>query len=668
MSIQDLQQNPQDTSNFYLAHMYQAIISDPNRSNITSSFPASPPPFSPPTYSVSVNSLWFLSLAISITCALLATLLQQWARRYLNATQTRYSLHKRARIRSFFAEGVEKSLLPLAVEALPTLIHVSLFLFFSGLAIFLWNVNLTIFKVVLSWIGVCTVGYGCITLTPIFRRDSPYYTPLTVLAWPIVFVILKAFLFLCGFFYVLIYCCFSTFCATSCFCCLEPVRIFGLLGRRFYHSLDMKAMTTEKAALASPSIIDARAMMWTLDRLDEDQELQRFFSGLPGFHNSRVLKQPLLSLDDEQKLQLLTATIGLLDRTYSSDLLADQVKCQRVKICTNTIDLVDTPAAFPEIMRRLATEDGHGPVKSTKLLQFIQDWGWGNRKGEHSTLTRALFSIVVARARQHNDSWFSLASELGILKRVPQSHAAHGDSLSLAILIYITRQQFGHIKDPSNPSWPSEAIANVLEAASKFDAQDTSPELQHEFCDVWNEAVREAQVDNDCQWDITNLILKQIRNVYLSLHQGSISAPTRFTAATDDLDAILNKPFVYPVCEDAGHFIDKSGSTTLARTPLVVPVTDLRTYPDVPSSSDPVPPHVDESHTPRPPFYNSHPTRQVVESSGVSVTPPGPATAGTIQDVTPKTSFSAPLSLHSYISSSSAVSPDNIPLTGLSLS
>ena len=150
VSIQDIQQNPQDTSNFYLSNIYE-LLADPNRSNISSSpSPTSPPPFSPPTFAVWVNSLWFLSLVISITCALLATLLQQWARRYLKVTQTRSSLHKRARIRSFFAEGVEKSHLAWVVEALPTLIHLSLSLFFAGLVVFLWNVNLTILKLVLS--------------------------------------------------------------------------------------------------------------------------------------------------------------------------------------------------------------------------------------------------------------------------------------------------------------------------------------------------------------------------------------------------------------------------------------------------------------------------------------------------------------------------------------
>ncbi|KAF8258407.1 hypothetical protein EI94DRAFT_1622425, partial [Lactarius quietus] len=77
VSIQDLRPNAQVTSNFYLANIYEAIA-DPNRANISTPF--SPPPFSPPNYAVWVNALWFLSFVMSITCALLATLLQQWAR------------------------------------------------------------------------------------------------------------------------------------------------------------------------------------------------------------------------------------------------------------------------------------------------------------------------------------------------------------------------------------------------------------------------------------------------------------------------------------------------------------------------------------------------------------------------------------------------------------
>jgi len=79
VSIQDLRPNSQDTSAFYLENIFR-LLANPNvsRSSILA-IPTKPPPFSPPKYAIWVNSLWFLSLAISLTCALLATLLQQWA-------------------------------------------------------------------------------------------------------------------------------------------------------------------------------------------------------------------------------------------------------------------------------------------------------------------------------------------------------------------------------------------------------------------------------------------------------------------------------------------------------------------------------------------------------------------------------------------------------------
>src|SRR6267378_480534 len=172
VSVQDLKPSSQDISAFYLANIYQ-ILANSNGSQVVipPTLPNPSIPFSPPTSAVWVNSLWFLSLVISLTCALLATLLQQWARRYMKATQTRYSPHKRARIRAFFAEGVEKLHLPWTVEALPALLHLSLFLFFAGLAVFLFNINHTVFNVTISWIGFCTSMYMCITFMPMFRHD-----------------------------------------------------------------------------------------------------------------------------------------------------------------------------------------------------------------------------------------------------------------------------------------------------------------------------------------------------------------------------------------------------------------------------------------------------------------------------------------------------------------
>src|SRR6201996_1491713 len=153
ISIQDLKSNSQDTSAFYLAKIYQ-LLSNENGSQVVipPSLPSHTASFTAPTSAVWVNSLWFSSLVISLTCALLATLLQQWARRYLRVTKPRCSPRKRARIRAFFAEGVENLHLPWTVEALPTLLHISLFLFFAGLGIFLFGIHKTVFSVVIGWV------------------------------------------------------------------------------------------------------------------------------------------------------------------------------------------------------------------------------------------------------------------------------------------------------------------------------------------------------------------------------------------------------------------------------------------------------------------------------------------------------------------------------------
>ena len=623
MSLQGLQQNPQDTSNFYLANLYQATITDPNRSNISASLPTSPPPFSPPTYAVWVNSLWFLSLIISITCALLATLLQQWARRYLKVTQTRSSLHKRARIRSFFAEGVEQSYLTMVVEALPTLIHLSVSLFFAGLAVFLWNINLTIFALVLSWIGVCAALYGCITLIPMFRHSSPYYSPLTSVARPVVRALLYVFMILYFGFYALV----DSF--SSCWKrCSGLVRIFAHPLSWFMHLLRLTSMTPKEAILKSSSEIDTRAFTWTFDSLDEDHELDRFFSGLPGFHNSRVLKDPLRGLDYWQKLRPLEAAIRLLDRTLSSNVLPDQVRRQRADICTKAIDLMVTPGSFPNIVRQLGSEDQYGPAQSTEIVEFVRHWD--NGKAEDTTLVQAMFSIVVARVQRHDDSWFKLASnELGIPETVLREHAGHGDNLSLAILIYITRKQFIHIR---NPFWPSYSISDILAAASKFNVQDTSLELQHEFCALWNEMVQDAKKGTS---DIPQYILGPIRNLYLALHRGTNSAPTRFSPATGDDDVILWDRDLYPVCNVSSHVHNDSASTALAPIvthddPPLFPASIAG--PVTPSFPLPEPFHVDESLTTVPPYDNSYPTRQTIENLCVPVTSPDPASASVMPD------------------------------------
>ncbi|KAH9971354.1 hypothetical protein BGW80DRAFT_455120 [Lactifluus volemus] len=282
VSIQDLRPNSLDTSAFYLAKIYQ-LLADPNISHASIlATPATPPPFSPPRYAVWVNSLWFLSLVISLTGALLATLLQQWARRYITATQPpRLSPHKRARIRWFFADGVEKFHLPLAVETLPTLLHISLFLFFSGLLVFLFNINHTTFSVIAWWIGLSGGIYGCIGLLPIFRHDSPYYTPLSFSAWFLLNgVLYKVFRILAFFTH------YDPFTSTT----LPRAYVIRDIYRERTSWGIVK--TAQEAASKMSAGIDGHVLKWTFDALDEDLELEQFFGGIHAFCTSQVVHEP----------------------------------------------------------------------------------------------------------------------------------------------------------------------------------------------------------------------------------------------------------------------------------------------------------------------------------------------------------------------------------------
>jgi hypothetical protein len=554
VSIQDIQENPQDTSNFYLANIYRAIA-DPNSSNIPSAPPAPPPPFSPPNSAVWVNALWFLSLVISLTCALLATLLQQWARRYLKITQSRYSPHKRARIRGFFSEGVEKCLLPWTVETLPTLLHISLFLFFAGLVVFLCNVNLTIFKLVLSWVGLCTALYGCITCMPIIRHDSPYYTPLSLPTWHILTGIL---FFIYRFLRWFNWSVRGGYNAYYRFRALEE-------GCRKSLVQGMKK-TAEETALNLTSGIDTRACMWIFDCLDEDHELERFFSGLPGFRSSKVVDDPLPGLTVGEKGKLDMALVGLLRRTFSSDVLPAAVKNRRAMICAKAVDPEHTPRAF-NVLDAILSKYGYSGPMVTGVVEIVKAWRTDSDKGT-VLVAEATLCAIIARALTRDDSWFILAStQLDIPEASLQDYAAHGESLSLAILIHIVHQQFIHF---GKPSWPQYDFSFVLGKASKFNAQDTLPELQHEFCALWNQIVRKVQHRDDRA--MACHILGRIRNVYLALHQDTDSAPTLFSASTDNWDRILWEPSSYPVCKVPGHYSDSTArihdddaSATIAR-------------------------------------------------------------------------------------------------------
>lgn len=132
---------------------------------------------------VRVNIFWFLSLVLSISAALLATLVQRWARDHMHIFRRYNHPLKIARVRQYLYEGAEGWYMPVIAEAVPGLVHFSLFLFLIGLADFLLHTNTTVGRFTIFPISLCAVLYIISTVAPVISPKCPYRTSLSRLIW-----------------------------------------------------------------------------------------------------------------------------------------------------------------------------------------------------------------------------------------------------------------------------------------------------------------------------------------------------------------------------------------------------------------------------------------------------------------------------------------------------
>jgi len=142
-------------------------------------------------------------------------------------------------------------------------------------------------------------------------------------------------------------------------------------------------------------------------------------------------------------------------------------------------------------------------------------------------------------------------------KPVLQNPLAHSDSLLLANLlsiIWLTIRTYSESPTPLHRNRIIIASSRSLSSICDFDIQNTLPELQHEFCDLWNKLVAMAQNDDQDPHHVlvSVTILKNIRRLYVALHKGT-SAPTPSLATADDIDPILNVATSYSLCTIARH-------------------------------------------------------------------------------------------------------------------
>ncbi|KAI0293032.1 hypothetical protein BC826DRAFT_877976, partial [Russula brevipes] len=131
--------------------------------------------FSPTMAILWVNALWFLSLVMSITSAFYVMLVQQWARRYSQIIRD-LSIDNES-LQSFWFVCAQTHSLSRAVRVAPLLIHISLFLFFSGLVISLFTVSRAIATVVTICVGILGLVYFIVTIFYTIDDFCPFFTP-----------------------------------------------------------------------------------------------------------------------------------------------------------------------------------------------------------------------------------------------------------------------------------------------------------------------------------------------------------------------------------------------------------------------------------------------------------------------------------------------------------
>ncbi|TFK41929.1 hypothetical protein BDQ12DRAFT_719952 [Crucibulum laeve] len=308
-SYKNLTPDPNVTSVALLSQISQQLSGISNSSAVLqNNLPCgSQAEFTPSIPALVCNILWFLSLSFSLACALSATLVEQWTRSFLHATDKRAGSQDRARINAYLFQGLEKFGMPTVVEAIPTLLHISLFLFFAGLVFFLLPLNAALGYLVLAVMVICCALYLLITLLPIIYHDCPYRTPISSTWWRI-------------------------------------LQIFGLLKHEDPDGIvqPLTCSMSEARELEATEITEQRdnrdfkVMSWTIKTIREDSEFEAFVEIIPNIvagldYSSKLLLHRLLHHEDI--IIKLGYRIPQLLATCNSGVLESRISQKRAITC-----------------------------------------------------------------------------------------------------------------------------------------------------------------------------------------------------------------------------------------------------------------------------------------------------------------------------------------------
>ena len=375
-SYQSLQQDPNAITQSLLAQISQQLAGSSNSTTNTTSPSINADSFHPPASAVFVNSVWILSLVLSLTCALMAAFFQQWTRRYLQITRRDYSPHVRAHIIEYFARGADKFHISVLFEALAVLLVISVLLFFSGLVVFAFRGNDIVAIVSLAIVTFCTLSYIALSLASLIFHDCPYQTPLSTLFW---FCAQMVPLFV----FSVVYHGAKWFGDRLGVANTGVVKAFRDLYINKKKSFSEGMITTLEGSAKRFSLdIYRSALCRTLNLLDEDHELEEFVAGIPGFSESEALRtfNPLSPNDAGRVVlaalpgpvtfhdQLPWSIVQLSHRAITSN-LPGFIRWRRTQACLKALYYI--PGAIRDVLAPYAAGT-HYCLKILPLLNSLE--------------------------------------------------------------------------------------------------------------------------------------------------------------------------------------------------------------------------------------------------------------------------------------------------------
>ena len=476
---------------------------------------------------------------MSLTCALLATLLQQWARRYLRITQKTDDPQRRARIREFMLQGLKKRLhLRLMIELLTALLHTAVFSFLAGFIIYLFHFNRFVGVSVALFVGICVLLYLCISFAPIIFHDSPFYTPLSSLVWVIWMGViwlglqLRYYAVLRG----------------------PSPETLPSIRQSLYECYQRitKGITKEVEDMAHRSLyLDTSVFLRTFNTLDGDHDMDQFLAGIPGFYSSAKVERNLPNFERLNSGQLPDSVISFLDHSLSSELLSGPSKQERIKNCLKAIN--SDPLLLQCTFRRALSSVNSIVFKCADFITLAQAQVTSADPWTKD-YARCIVAVAINRISDYDDKWAAIIQDYLGLALAKEEYQSEAESVRLCNLIHLLRQVKMSQLNVRGYFEPGRVWHNSLTQARELDVAKAAQGRRNEFCALWNELANVAQgrVQPRAARLNTMHILSIIRNVFIPLHGGTDFPPVEYRTHRDDSHLLESAQF-YLVCADENH-------------------------------------------------------------------------------------------------------------------